>query len=377
MALRLEFWQKATLLLCLYGFFKEMKPSEPFLTPYLKSPPKNFTDKELENEVYPVWTYSYLVALFMVFLFTDVLRYKPVIIVEGLAYLITRVLLIWATGVLAMQFMQFVYGVATGAEVAYYSYIYAVVEPEHYLRVTGYTRAAVLVGRMMSGVVGQLLISLNVTDYLTLNYISMTSVCIALVITFILPSASGNVFGIVTPGQNQQIVQNYGAANDDEASGSNHDDSSISTENASNCCLKCFSSWKLSLLLMWHDFKDCYSKKELLKWSLWWAFGTCGEFMVENYVQNLWDVIYSSHKHKKIYNGGVTALSHLFGAAVALALSYLKINWSLFGELVLGVVSVADAFFLYISAHTSSIWLAYLMYILFRTAYTFLVTIAR
>ncbi|XP_031564271.1 thiamine transporter 2-like [Actinia tenebrosa] len=369
MAPRLEFWQKATLLLCLYGFFKEMKPSEPFLTPYLKAPPKNFTDKQLENEVYPVWTYSYLVALFLVFLFTDVLRYKPVIVVEGLAYLTTRVLLIWATSVRAMQFMQFAYGVATGAEVAYYSYIYAVVEAEHYLRVTGFTRAAVLAGRMMSGVVGQLLISLSVTDYLTLNYISMTSVCIALVITFILPSASGNVFGIVKPGENQSEVQVYGATN-------HSDDSSIATENAANCFLKCFSSWKLSLRLMWRDFKECYSKNELLKWSLWWAFGTCGEFMVENYVQNLWDDIYSARKHKKIYNGGVTALSNVFGASVALLLGYLKVNWSVFGELVLGVVSVADAFFLYISAHTSSIWLAYLMYILFRMAYTFLVTIA-
>ena len=33
--------------------------------------------------MYPIWTYSYLVLLFVVFLFTDLLRYKPVIIIEG------------------------------------------------------------------------------------------------------------------------------------------------------------------------------------------------------------------------------------------------------------------------------------------------------
>ena len=342
----MEFWIKATLFLCLYGFFKEMKPSEPFLTPYLKAPPMNLTEEQLDNQIYPVWTYSYLVTLFVVFLVTDLLKYKPVIITEGLAYLTTRILLIWARGVLSMQFMQFGYGVATGAEVAYYSYIYAVVDRGHYLVVTSYTRAAVLVGRMMSGVVGQLLISLEVTDYLTLNYISLGSVSIACCITLLLPKASGNVF--ITDPENEPIRQQ----------------------------MSCFSSWKRTMYVMFHDFKLCYSNKELLRWSLWWAFATCGEFQVENYVQNLWDVIYPSHNHK-IYNGGVTALSHLTGSLVAVMLAYVKINWSVFGELCLGVVSVADAFFLFLSAQTSSIWVAYIMYILFRTAYTFLITIAR
>ena len=43
----------------------------------------------------------------------------------GLAYIGTWALLLWAKSLLAMQFMQFVYGVATSTEVAYYTYIYA------------------------------------------------------------------------------------------------------------------------------------------------------------------------------------------------------------------------------------------------------------
>ena len=348
-------WAKATILLCMYGFFKEMKPSEPFLTPYLKAPPKNLTERELENEIYPVWTYSYLSALFVVFLVTDFLKYKPVIIVEGLAYLTTRILLIWASGVLAMQFMQLAYGISTGAEVAYYSYIYAAVSQDHYQKVTSYTRAAVLTGRMMAGVLGQILISLQITNYLALNYISLVSVCVALVVTFVLPNPSGNVFGLGT----STTTRPFSTGNtDDERK------------------LNCFASWKRSMKCLWYDFKQCYSNTELLRWSLWWAFATCGEFQVENYVQNLWDVIYPAHNHK-IYNGGVVALSHIMGVAVALFLAFTSVNWSVCGELALGIVSVADAFFLFISAQSSSVWLAYLMYILFRTAYTFLITIAR
>ncbi|CAH1266532.1 SLC19A3 [Branchiostoma lanceolatum] len=146
---------RAIVLLCLYGFFKEMRPSEPFLTPYLKGPDKNLTEEQVDNQIYPVWTYSYLACLFLVFLLTDFLRYKPVIILEGLAYIGTWVILLWGQGVLTMQFMQFVYGVATATEIAYYSYIYVIVSDERYQKVTSYTRSVVLVGRCAAGVVGQ------------------------------------------------------------------------------------------------------------------------------------------------------------------------------------------------------------------------------
>ncbi len=58
---------------------------------------------EAWSEVYPVWTYSYLAILVPVFLFTDLLRYKPVIVFEGFAYVGTWVLLLWGKGVGMMQ----------------------------------------------------------------------------------------------------------------------------------------------------------------------------------------------------------------------------------------------------------------------------------
>ncbi|KFQ82024.1 Thiamine transporter 2, partial [Phaethon lepturus] len=68
-------WIFPTLILCLYGFFYMMKPSEPFLTPYLTGPDKNLTIDEVTNQIFPVWTYSYLALLFPVFLITDYVRY--------------------------------------------------------------------------------------------------------------------------------------------------------------------------------------------------------------------------------------------------------------------------------------------------------------
>ncbi len=102
------------------------------------------TLSEAYREVYPVWTYSYLAVLVPVFLTTDLLRYKPVVVAEGFAYVLTWILLLWTAGVPAMQAMQVSYGVATATEVAYFTYIYAKVEPRHFQKVTSFTRCAML-----------------------------------------------------------------------------------------------------------------------------------------------------------------------------------------------------------------------------------------
>lgn len=62
---------------------------------------------------------------------------------------------------------------------------------------------------------------------------------------------------------------------------------------------------------MWDDFKTAYSNKYLLKWSVWWAFATCGNLQVGNYIQPLWesDLPVSGGDH--LYNGAVEATQTL------------------------------------------------------------------
>ena len=64
------------------------------------------------------------------------------------------------------------YGSFLATEVAYYTYIYAKVDKEKYQQVTGHTRAAVLSGKFMSGVLAQILFSTHLMDFYELNYIS-------------------------------------------------------------------------------------------------------------------------------------------------------------------------------------------------------------
>lgn len=62
------------------------------------------------------------------------------------------------------------------AEVAYYTYIYGKVEKDYYQQVTSHTRAAILAGRAFSGVLAQLLISLECINYRDLNYITFSGI---------------------------------------------------------------------------------------------------------------------------------------------------------------------------------------------------------
>lgn len=57
-------------------------------------------------------------------------------------------------------------------EVAYYTYIYAKVDKSYYQKVTSHTRAAILSGRFVAGILGQLLIFYNLFDYRELNFIT-------------------------------------------------------------------------------------------------------------------------------------------------------------------------------------------------------------
>lgn len=48
-----ECWVLPTALLCAYGFFSSLRPSEPFLTPYLLGPDKNLTEREVRAAAGP------------------------------------------------------------------------------------------------------------------------------------------------------------------------------------------------------------------------------------------------------------------------------------------------------------------------------------
>ena len=257
-----------------------------------------------------------------------------------------------------MQMMQVAYGVATATEIAYFSYIYAVVSIVHFKKVTSYVRAIRLLGQSVAGVLAQVLLQTGALSYLGLNYISFASVCIACVFAILLPNVSCNCTG---------------SKNDDNGYVQQPDLEPLPY--ARKCRL-----WFIGIVRKrWVDFKKFYSVLELLKWSIWWALAMCGVLQVGNYVQSLWKQVADESGAPHEYNGLVEALATLCAAAAAFILSFkfMKVNWPVWGELTIGALSLLDSVLLLVASSTKALWLAYICHILYRTTYAFLITIAR
>ncbi|XP_051482102.1 thiamine transporter 2-like [Apus apus] len=375
-------WTFPTLILCLYGFFYMMKPSEPFLTPYLTGPDKNLTIDEVTNQIFPVWTYSYLALLFPVFLITDYLRYKPILLLQGISFIATWLLLLFAQGVLAMQMVEFFYGMATAAEVAYYAYIYSVVSTDRYQRVTSYCRSITLAAATLAAVLGQLLVSLADVSYFHLNAITLASVSLAFVASFFLPMPQKSMFfhrkdvPVALPGPDQVVatVSSHRPSSCPEDKGSGSAGREPTPEQQAGRAQPQNGVLRV-LVQLSQDLRDCYSSRKLLYWSLWWALATAGFNQVLNYIQVLWDFRAPSHS-SAVYNGAVEAIATFLSSVTAFVVQYMKINWDLFGELALGIFSAIDAGFLFLMYFTANVWACYASYLTFKACYMLLITIA-
>ncbi|NXP69432.1 S19A3 protein, partial [Chloropsis cyanopogon] len=264
------------------------------------------------NQILPVWTYSYLALLFPVFLLTDYVRYKPVLLLQGISLIATWLLLLFAQGVVAMQLVEFFYGMVTATEVAYYAYIYSVVSTQHYQRVTSYCRSVTLVAATVAAVLGQLLVSLAHVSYFYLNAITLASVSLAFLCALLLPMPQRSMFF-----HRKGVPEPLPGPGRGPAAGSAHRPSSCQEERSPDAAARGPSPPPqagphrplLSVLLqLARDLRDCYGSRKLLCWSLWWALATAGFNQVVNYVQVLWDFRAPSHS-SAVYNGAVEAIA--------------------------------------------------------------------
>lgn len=69
---------------------------------------------------------------------------------------------------------------------------------------------------------------------------------------------------------------------------------------------------KNAYFLLWKDFLRAYTNIHVAKWSLWWAFATCGYVQVASYIQLIWESAVEG-KDVQIYNGAVEALYTIIG----------------------------------------------------------------
>ncbi|XP_069546879.1 solute carrier family 19 member 3b [Brachyistius frenatus] len=373
-------WACPTMILSLYGFFANCRVAEPFLTPYLIGPHKNISEEVLTNYLFPIWTYSYLAFLFPIFLLTDFLRYKPLIMLQGLFLVTNYVILCFAPGLPAMTYLQVNYAAVTSTDVAYFSYIYSVIPVKNYQRATGYLRSAMLAGYTFGASLGQVLISVAGLDYFYINAITLGIVSLAFLISFWLPMPKRSLF---FKGKETSAVDLH--SQKEKAQGENRPEEPVmekdgagsgkeKMENNGSAGWCSRKNMTVAVHLLWQSFRESYSSRHLIYWSLWWALATAGYVQVFNYSQLMWDHIEPSAT-SSIYNGGVEAVCSLVGAAAAFSVGHVKVTWAVWGELALGLFSAVGAGAVFLMALTSNIWACYAGYVIFKSCYMLLITI--
>ncbi|KAK5869513.1 hypothetical protein PBY51_024222 [Eleginops maclovinus] len=352
-------WVGPTVPLCIYGFCSMMRPIEPFMTEFLTGPYKNLTTEQVNRQVYPVWTYSSLVLLIPVLLVTDFLRYKPVIILQGLSHITTFALILVGSGVRCAQLAFFSYSIAMAADVAYFSYIYSVVQPSHYQRVTSYVKAAILLGYSVGALLGQLLLSLGGVSLYCLAIVTLISVAISLITSFFLPMPKTSLFLKGTLSAQQE-------SSGDDNQESESQDALVKILAAAKHVGRMFK--RLTL-----DFQKCYSSVAMLFFCIWASTMKCGFYQVAGYIQLLW--VYVEPQNFTAFNGAVDGISTLSGAAATVAVGHMSLEWSVWGELVLGGFTFLIAGALFLMDRTDNIWISYTCFFLFKTIYMQLSTI--
>mmetsp|Transcript_105169 Transcript_105169/g.201917 ORF Transcript_105169/g.201917 Transcript_105169/m.201917 type:complete len:459 (+) Transcript_105169:139-1515(+) len=163
----LEYIRTSSFIFCL-----SFKPSEPHLTQYLVSV-KGLTEQQVNDDVYPCFTYSSFVILLLVAgskciqfgLCSGLVRCSwqlsdQLLILFGCTgRVITRFLLLFGTGLRQMQLMQVTFSFGTITEVVFYAYILKVVPAEESQSLTAVAQAAFLAAHVVSGFLGDVLLS--------------------------------------------------------------------------------------------------------------------------------------------------------------------------------------------------------------------------
>lgn len=363
----MEPWVKLSIWIGMFGFFKEFRPEDPYIIQYLTGPRMNFTNEQVNQVIFPVSTYTSMVELVFVFLITDWLRYKPVVVVCALSGVIVQIMLIWCRGVTSMVVMEVFYGTMMSTEVAYYTYIYAKVDPQYFQQVTSYMRGALLSGRFISSVVSQVLLIGNLMTINQLNDLTLAGMICAFFWALGLPSVPRSLYfhremkpsspenGAPSPSTSNG-VHNHGAV----------DPNNTETRTVS-------SAWGYGAHFLWTDFKFAFTNMYVVKWSVWVALCTCLYYQFMSYVQLLWETV---DKDVTQYNGAIEAAYTLTSASAAFMFGKIVLDWKVHGECLLGVLTLIGGVAVTASSYSSSMLFCYGVYIVFGTLYHVQMTVA-
>jgi MFS family permease len=232
--------------LCCIAVLLNCLPSEAFLTKYLKDD-KHLSDEQLDNYVWPADTYSTFVFLLPVGFLAEVWGYRSVIALGMLFRELTRMILLFADGLVAMVAMQVTYAASSCVNTIFFAYIYMAVPREDFQKTSALVHAAFHLGNVIGSGLGQILVSFTaVHDNLkVLFYLSWGFITLALIVFIVfLPHPMSPA-----PPSLVSLLRTTG----------------------------CKATWRHA--------SELYADRVVVLLSAWWVFATCAYTVLSNYYQ--------------------------------------------------------------------------------------------
>ncbi|VVC32109.1 Reduced folate carrier,Major facilitator superfamily domain [Cinara cedri] len=338
----MERWLVQSIMISVFGFLKDFRPEDPYTIQYLTNTPMNFTNEEIIQEIFPVSTYTCVSVTVIIFLVTDYLRYKPILILGAISSVISQTFLIFARTKINMQIMDFFYGIMIACDVPYYTYIYTAVDKKHYKIVSSHMKMACLLGRLSSAVLAQVLIDNHILKVQHLNYLTLTGAIASLLWAIGLPTVKNSLYF--------------------HQSAEKKESTDVDT-----------SKSKTVRQILWSDFITAFTNRNVIQWSIWWTLGTCFYYQFMSYCQSLYQQIYNDGTDLQITNNGmVEAIYTIISTLGVYLIGIITVpSWWL-----VGILTLCQGVILMVMAQEHLLSHAYLGYILFGTFYHIMTTIA-
>ncbi|XP_026806294.1 thiamine transporter 2-like [Rhopalosiphum maidis] len=354
----MDHWKLITVMVTVFTFTVEIRPMDSFLTAYLTGPSVNVSLNEVSNVFTPIRIYFGVIGSFLVFLLSDYLRYKPVMIFNGVLGMVAYINLIDSPTAFQIMVTEVCFSLFACIEMAYYGYLYSKIEDkEHYQIATGFAKSGMLSGTCVAGLLGQLAVYFNDRNYSVLPYYSLAFVTFATVWACFLPSVGNSKTSIQVDDVGEDDFSNTAIQDPsipDYSSTRKSDTSNVvpSTVFVNRFC----------------DFRHSYADRTVLMWSIWYVVAMAGFTQTNLYVNILYTYIVdvSDDKHA-LLNGLVDSLATMCAAISAYQIGKVNVNWSYHGFTFLTFSSLVLALLLSLGYYSTNIFVVYFMYICFDT----------
>ncbi|XP_025414115.1 thiamine transporter 1-like isoform X2 [Sipha flava] len=332
---------------------------------------------KIGEEVYPIGTYINVFFVVIVFLVTDYLRYKPIMIINGISGIIYYSLLLGSPTTMKLKIGQVFQVIFRAAEVAYYTYMFAQIKnKDQYQIAYSRVRASVLVGKCGSGLLSQVVISYlspNLTGYIYLIYISIFGMVLTTIWSLIIPPVKFSLYFYKQKEpvinfesiDTKKIIQNKVIEPFRENIDRTYTQNDLKKLKCSEVIRK-----------LWLDFKVSYTDVNLLKWSVWLSLSLCGYIMIGQYIQILWQKLEKQDINAHLMNAAVDSLTTILSAVATYSTGRINGSWDKYGEYLIAIVSMGLGCILIVLSSNKSLNWSYGYYIIFCCTYQTMLTIS-